>query len=181
MLAYKITAPGLVSTHGQRGRFNIQSGVNYTPEANCARNGFHAAEDPLDCFNYYSRGSDYEYYLVDARGDIDETNGDTKLACTELEIIRRLSLKEFIAAALIYARKYPNRPYNTSIVSKEKGTCRGGFAVVRGKNPKAAGSEIGDLLALIKETSDGVEIALIEVDGERILPDVFYNIEREAV
>lgn len=49
MYAYKGFEPDL-SCRGYR----FVMGKNVTPEANCASNGFHCAEDPLDCLSYYS-------------------------------------------------------------------------------------------------------------------------------
>ena len=49
MYAYKGFEPDL-SCRGYR----FVMGKNVTPEANCASNGFHCAEDPLDCLTYYS-------------------------------------------------------------------------------------------------------------------------------
>lgn len=48
MYAYKGFEPDL-SCRGYR----FVMGKNVTPEANCASNGFHCAEDPLDCLSYY--------------------------------------------------------------------------------------------------------------------------------
>ena len=49
MYAYKGFEPDL-SCRGYR----FVMGKNVTPEANCASNGFHCAENPLDCLTYYS-------------------------------------------------------------------------------------------------------------------------------
>ena len=50
MYAYKGFEPDL-SCRGYR----FVMGKNVTPEANCASNGFHCAENPLDCLSYYTR------------------------------------------------------------------------------------------------------------------------------
>ena len=67
MIAYKGFGPGLIC----RG-YRFQMGKNVTEQANCAENGFHCAENPLDCLYYYSDMKQFEYYLVDAGGDVDE-------------------------------------------------------------------------------------------------------------
>lgn len=48
MIAYKGFLPGLIC----RG-YQFRMGLNVTEKANCAHNGFHCAEDPLDCLRYY--------------------------------------------------------------------------------------------------------------------------------
>lgn len=50
MYAYKGFEPDL-SCRGYR----FVMGKNVTPEANCASNGFHCAENPLDCLSYCSK------------------------------------------------------------------------------------------------------------------------------
>ena len=49
MIAYKGFEPGLIC----RG-YHFVMGLNITDKANCRANGFHCAEDPLDCLTYYS-------------------------------------------------------------------------------------------------------------------------------
>ena len=49
MIAYKGFHPGLVCRD-----YQFVMGLNTTDEANCAQNGFHCAENPLDCLSYYS-------------------------------------------------------------------------------------------------------------------------------
>ena len=49
MIAYKGFRPGLIC----RG-YQFVMGLNTTEKANCRENGFHCAEDPLDCLSYYS-------------------------------------------------------------------------------------------------------------------------------
>ena len=71
-------------------------------------------------------------------------------------------------------------------VQREHGVSRNGYAIVRGKEPAACG-KLGDILAFARErreTEEICQIAVVEVDGEKILPDVWYDIDfvkREAV
>lgn len=102
MYAYKGFEPNL-SCRG----YQFVMGKNVTEEANCARNGFHCAENPLDCLSYYSDMDRSIYCLVQPSGDIDEDDWDSKIACTELTILRRLTRKEFFLHALAYMVDHP--------------------------------------------------------------------------
>lgn len=173
MIAYKGFAPGLVC----RG-YQFHMGKNVTDKANCRANGFHCAENPLDCLTYYSDMASSEYYLVNAGGDVDEDSGDSKIACTELTIIKRLDLHDFLLHALAYMVDHPLLAWNGH-VQAERGTASRGFAIVRGIAPAAKGQR-GDLLALAKESPNGsgiLQIALARVDGKTIMPDTWYGID----
>ena len=71
-------------------------------------------------------------------------------------------------------------------VQREHSISRNGYAVVRGKAPTACG-KLGDILAFAREqreTETICQIAVAEVDGEKIQPGVWYDIDfvkREAV
>lgn len=138
MYAYKGFEPDL-SCRGYR----FVMGKNITPEANCASNGFHCAEDPLDCLTYYSDMDRSIYCLVQPGGDIDEDDRDSKIACTELTILRRLTRKEFFLHALAYMVDHPCRKVSDK-VQREHSTSRNGYAIVRGKTPAACG-KLGDI------------------------------------
>ena len=165
--------------------YRFVMGKNVTPEANCASNGFHCAEDPLDCLSYYGDMNRSIYCLVQPGGDIDEDDRDSKIACTELTILRRLTRKEFFLHALAYMVDHPGRKVSDK-VQREHSTSRNGYAIVRGKTPAACG-KLGDILAFARERRETeviCQIAVVEVDGEKILPDVWYDIDfvkREAV
>ena len=58
MLAYKGFEKGLIC----RG-YQFEMGLNITEKANCVENGFHCAENPLDCLTYYSNIKNSEYYI----------------------------------------------------------------------------------------------------------------------
>ncbi len=173
-LAYKITAPGMVATMGN-GNFKLRIGLNVTPAANCAKNGFHCAENPLDCLNYYHDPRGHEIYLVSVGGDVDEDARDSKISCTELKIIREITLAEFVAAALLYIRKYPKRPVH-SRVKKEKAVAQNGFCIAKGKNPRCKG-DVGDILGFVKTEQKQLTLKVLIVDGEKIKPDVWYTSE----
>ena len=66
MIAYKGFRPGMICID-----YQFQMGLNVTDKANCRQNGFHCAENPLDCLNYYGDIDHSEYYIVNAGGDID--------------------------------------------------------------------------------------------------------------
>ena len=171
MIAYKGFYPGLIC----RG-YQFVMGLNVTEQANCAANGFHCAEDPLDCLTYYSNMEQSEYYLVDAGGDVDEDERDSKIACTELTIIKKLKREEFFLHALAYMVDHPGREWNHH-VKKDQSRAQYGFAVVRGADPIASGKK-GDILAFAKEAPDTnkiIQVAMVRVDGKQIKPNQWYD------
>ena len=176
-IAYKAFAPDLSCTSGGN-RYQYRPGVwNEEPEANCAKNGFHCAENPLDCLSYYPEWDHAVYYMVLAAGDMDEDAHDSKISCTKLKLVKQLNKMEFVAHSLNYLKKYPYLQENR-LVCKDKGSAFRGFVIVRGKAPKAMG-QTGDILGFAKEEKDSkriVEIGLQVVDGINILPDTLYSI-----
>lgn len=146
MIAYKGFRPGLIC----RG-YQFVMGLNTTEKANCRENGFHCAEDPLDCLSYYSSLEHSEYYIVNAGGDIDEDEHDSKIACTELTVIKRLTKEELFLHGLAYMVDHPRRVWS-SHVAANRAMANCGYAVVRGKDPVAIAyvlpSQIGIILTL---------------------------------
>lgn len=171
-LAYKAFEPGLIC----RGhRFHL--GVNRAEEANCVKNGFHCAEDPLDCLTYYPDIHRAVYCLVSADGDIDEDAVDSKIACTELKILRVLSLEDYFLHILIHLAKHP-RGKRSYRIQEDRGTASNGYAIVRGRTPCAKG-EAGAILAMLSTDVKGeaLQLAVHVVDGVTLLPDVYYDID----
>lgn len=171
MIAYKGFHPGLVCRD-----YQFVMGLNVTEKANCAANGFHCAENPLDCLRYYGDMDSSEYYLVQPGGDVDEDEIDSKIACTELTILKKLEREEFFLHALAYMVDHPGREWN-QYVQKDKGRAQYGYAVVRGIDPIASGRK-GDILAFARESQDSkkiIQIAVVPVDGRKIRSGVWYD------
>ena len=74
---------------------------NYTEKAACRKTGFHCAENPLDCLIYYSNPDLAQYCVVEVAGERQEEGDDSKIACTQLRIVRRLTLLELLMKSLI--------------------------------------------------------------------------------
>ncbi len=171
MIAYKGFHQGLIC----RG-YQFVPGLNRTEKANCRENGFHCAENPLDCLTYYSDMDQAEYYIVNAGGDLDEDGSDTKISCTELTVLKRLSKEDFFLHSLAFMADHPLREWS-SHVSKDRAEASHGYAVVRGIDPAARG-KAGDMLAFAKEDPVSgriVQIALAQVDGKKVRPDTWYG------
>ena len=172
MIAYKGFEPGLVC----RG-YHFQMGLNVTDKANCACNGFHCAENPLDCLTYYPNMSQSEYYLVNAGGDVDEDNCDSKISCTELTVLKKLDRKEFLLHALAYMMDHPGRKCGGSVTRDIGAAGKNSFVIVRGVDPLAKGGR-NSILAFAKEepgTGKIVQVTLTCVGGKRAKPDVWYD------
>ncbi len=174
MIAYKGFSKGLIC----RG-YQFQMGLNVTEKAHCARNGFHCAEDPLDCLTYYSNMDTSEYYIVNAGGDVHEDGSDSKISCTELTVIKHLSRMDFFLHGLAYMVDHPHRKWSNHVKKDEASvTEHQTYAVVRGCDPIARGPK-GCILAFAKEDEAGniIQIALTEVDGQKFLPGVWYGVD----
>lgn len=182
IMAYKGFRKDLSCTLGG-GRYQYRVGEWHEEDrAECARTGFHCAENPLDCLTYYPDMKQSVYYIVLADGDVNEDGVDSRISCTRMKLVKELALKEFVMHSLNYIFKHPYRK-NGRRVKGELGKAEGGFAVVRGKHPAAKG-KLGDILAFAKEEPDRrdiYELGLYEVDGKEILPDVWYDINGRRV
>lgn len=181
MIAYKITAPGMVATKGGND-FQLKMGLNETPQANCRRNGFHCAENPLDCLNYYPNPEGNEIYIVSAGGDIDEDDVDSKISCTELTVLQEITIADFVACALLYIKKYPTRKTHARVKTMAA-AAQDGFAIAKGKNPRCKGVKVGDVLGFVKQTNDNEvdQLGVIIIDGDKYRPNVWYRIDGTVV
>jgi len=171
MLAYKAFRPGMVCLG-----YQFQMGLNRTEQANCRQNGFHCAANPLDCLVYYPDINQSEFYLVDAGGDVHEDGSDSKISCTELTILARLPVKEFFLHGLAFLSDHPKLEQSKS-VSRDSAKALRGYAAVCGEDPIAQGKQ-GDILAFAQkcpQTGKVTQISLTQVDGETIMPDIWYD------
>lgn len=173
MIAYK----GFDKNLSCRG-YQFKMGLNVTEKAKARAYGFHCAENPLDCLTYYGNMNSADYYIVNAGGDVNEDGNDTKISCTELTIIKKLTLEDFVLHALAYMVDHPKREWNGYVIKDKGAANHHRFAIVRGKDPIAKGGK-GDILAFAKESESGeiVEIAMGVVDGKKIKPNTWYGLD----
>ena len=182
MLAYKGFREDLTCTFG-RGAFQYQVGQIITSEGSKAQHtGLHCAENPVECLRWYPLGSGNRYFLVEAAGSIDELGGtDTQLACTEMTLLKELSLKEFAGHAMMYIVKHPLRDWKCDrrmiqIAEDEAEADENSIAIARGPHPKVKGKR-GAVLGLIRDNGGLIEDAkLFTVEGE-IGPDTWYTLK----
>ena len=180
--AYKAFTPGLKCRD-----YQYKMGLNVFDEANCVKNGAHCCEEPFNCLDYYGNFENNEFYLVYADGEVHEDGSDTKIACTHLEIISRLTVYDFVSEELNYiARHYPQRVFHRSI-KHDKGTVDredNPFVAVLGKHPMARGRKIGDVLGMAATSWDEqevVQLGIIVIDGDKFKQDVWYDINGREV
>ncbi len=176
MRAYKAFNIGLKC----RG-YQFVMGKNVCEEANCVCNGFHCAENPIDCLSYYPNVRTSEYWIVDAGGDIDEDSIDSKISCTELTLLKKLSVKEFLLHCLVWLSK--DLRYRThSYVSSECGSAERGFAIVFGINPVAKGRD-GDILAILQfnKFDKAIAYGIYVVGMSGIKSGKYYNVMGQEV
>lgn len=117
-----------------------------------------------------------EYYLVRPCGDLDEDAVDSRISCTQLWVLRKLEPQEFFLHALAYMADHPQMPDGCD-VKRERAQAWNGYAVVRGKHPRAKG-KLGDILAFAREAVNGPKIehlSLCVIDGKERLPDTWYD------
>ncbi|MCD8110863.1 MAG: hypothetical protein LUE14_12365 [Clostridiales bacterium] len=175
-IAYKAFNPDLSCGHGS-GRFRyLPQQWNEEPEANCVRNGFHSAEDPVDCLSYYPLWDNAVYWAVLLDGEMNEDGTDTKIASTRLKPLRQLTLEEFVFCACKYRADHPY--LSQEDVEKSLGN-GASIRIVRGKDPSAEGNK-GDVIGLLKEAADSpriTDISVFTIDGRNFLPGVVYGLD----
>ena len=186
MLAYKGVNRSLQATMGSGVyQFEINKTV-YVDSSKTTKSGFHCAEDPLDCFFYYRPDGNNRFFLVDAAGSIDEDAVDSRIACTELTLIKELSLKEMTAHALKYIILHPYRDNERrrSVIVDEtvQGTGKYHICIARGPQPKAKGKN-GSIIGFLQETEPGcfVGARVIIVGEEGVKENTWYTLKENRI
>ena len=167
ILGVKAFTPRLTAVKG-KGEYQYKPGKNVTEKAKCANTGFHLCEDPLDCLSYYDWDclSYYDwdgknqFWAVAAGGDIDEDGTGTRISCTELTLIRRLTADEFLLLHANYAMTHP---------AERQDTQKGPFHIAYSGG--LVSGKLDDWLCSIKEA----DCVICQVDGVKILPDTAYT------
>lgn len=182
MIVYKGMREDMTCTLG-RGTFQYRLGETVKEvRSKTAGAGLHCTENPLLVLEWYPLGGTNRYFLCEAAGSIDEDQSDNKIACTELTVIRELSVKELAGHGMMFMLQHPMRKWEQTgdmlsvAAGRAVAACAGAIAIARGEEPKAKGAA-GSYLGLIKESGGLIEAArLFEVKGE-IKPDTWYTIE----
>jgi hypothetical protein len=180
MIAYKGVGLDGANRLG-KGKIVYEVGKTYTEEkSKTVASGFHCCENPFECLSYYNLGDD-RFFEVEAGGSIDE-DGDERIACTEMTVLRELSIPDFMFAGITYMVTHPKRDkweQNKKNLVVGKDTAEGELVTIaRGRSPKAAGIE-GGYIGLIQESSKGeiINVRLKKVDGREIKPGTYYTLK----
>jgi len=80
--------------------FKFEVGKTYTHKGTIkiCESGFHACENPFDCWNYYDINS--RYAIVKQSGEIEKHISDSKIVSAKIKIEAELSISEFIENAV---------------------------------------------------------------------------------
>lgn len=177
MIAYKGFNKDLVCTMG-RGMFQYEVGKTYKEDkAQCAGTGFHCVEEPIEVLSWYS-SKDSRYCIVIAGGDVHE-DGNDKISCTEMTILKEVTLMELGMLECEWIIQHPKRTPSKKVERDEGEAAPDGIVIVKGKNPRARGKE-GSVLFLLQEKDGRVVRAAVyavrEVDGD-IKPDQWCGVD----
>lgn len=185
MIAYKGFTKELTARLG-RGEYQFRAGETVREESSkTARSGFHCCENPFECLSYYPMGQGNRYFQVEAAGSIDE-DGTERIACTELTLLRELSVKELAGHGMMYIVQHPMREkwkqsYSLLKVCEDTAYAdrEGAVAIARGQHPKVKGAA-GSILGLILEPQPGViTAARLFVTGRNAKPDTWYTLKED--
>lgn len=157
MIAYKGFTKDLKSImgNGKPETCSFQPGSTMTEEnSKTGQSGYHCCDHPFGCLDYYGWNGQNRFFKVEASGDINE-DGKGRIACTQITLLKELSLPEMAMEEMIYMIEHPDREgwecnHHMARVVKDEGICTdGGAMIVRGERPRAkgpAGSFIGFLI-----------------------------------
>lgn len=176
-MCFKMTDPGL-KCRGYQFKADV---VNTCDAATCVREGFHAAENPLDCFSYYGSFDNSEFWLCLADGEIHEDLSDTKLSCTELVFVKRLELFEMVAFACQYILRNPKRKLSERVKRDMGQTDSNGYVIVIGENPLGGCACGGKAIGLVRTDESGTPVEFAVLTEDAIEEGNVYNMAGEVV
>nr|DAK93684.1 MAG TPA: hypothetical protein [Caudoviricetes sp.] len=167
-------------------------------KADCCRSGMHACENPLDVLHYYPLKDGPRFFEVECGGNVDKSEEDSKLACTELTVKGELNFAGLVKATVnaVFNRVKGKEPFssgysstagssgNSSTAAATGAYCRAkadgkdNVAVANGAHGKARGI-LGCYLVLTEYDNDGNMLwaKMAKVDGTHIKENVWYTLK----
>ena len=83
--------------------------------ADCCHAGMHACENPFDVLHYYPLKDSPRFFEVECGGDVDKSEEDSKLACTELTVKGELNFAGLVKATVnaVFNRVKGKEPFSS--------------------------------------------------------------------
>ena len=167
-------------------------------KADCCHAGMHACENPLDVLHYYPLKDSPRFFEVECGGDVDKSEEDSKLACTELTVKGEVKFAGLVKATVnaVFNRVKGKEPFSSGRCSTagSSGRCstaaatgsycrtkvdgKDSIAVANGYKSKARGA-MGCYIVLTEYDDDGNMLLakMAKVDGSSIKENVFYTLK----
>lgn len=167
--------------------YSFEPGKTYEEEySKCIESGFHCASDPFDCLNYYKWDDKNQFYIIEALGDIDETDGDSKIACTKIKFPKKpLTMAQYVLEEVRYIISNPKKKYCNIHGGKVRRTVdehtqfniEHGAIVAVGENPKVSAG-IGTLVFFVIISDNEVRnISSVVIDGKDYKTNTYLSYE----
>ena len=189
MLAYK----GFNKDMTCRG-YQFEEGREYYEDnAVLCESGFHACENPLDCFSYYSP-ADSVYHEVELDEVSEKKSDDSKICGKHIKIGARLNILNIVNLAVEYINSKiddEKKETNTGYRSAATNTGDQSAAAVEGKDSVAistgfdskAKAALGSAICICErgkrngETYPLLAIKAAIIDGKTLKPDTWYKLK----
>ena len=174
--------------------FQYEEGKTYEEDAaDLCNKGFHACEDPLDCFNYYGPASS-QFREVILDGISDQREEDSKVCAKKITIGVRLNFSQMVKASFDFRWSKSTLEPGASATGDNgaasatgwggaaSATGKEGIAAALGPKSRAKGA-LGCWIILAEfdnwngEVYPIKDIKTFKVDGDVILPDTYYTLQ----
>ena len=112
----------------------------------CCNNGFHFCEYPLDVFSYYAP-SDSRFCEVEALGDIDKEEKNTKIATNKIKIGAELNFESLTKAAINFIYERVNKEETEETIKNKNNSIAsntGYSSVASNTGDRSVASNTGD-------------------------------------
>ena len=202
MKAYKGFNQDMTCTPVPGVKFQFEEGKTYEePTADLCNSGFHACEDPLDCFGYYPPSSSV-YHVVELEDVSENRENDSKVCGKRISIGARIDLASIIKASVdLRFSKVEKAKRKTNSGDRGAATNSGDRGAATNSGYQGAATNSGEEGVAINLGIDGrvmgalhtwivcdewelrnggwhrVNLKSAYVDGETIKPDTWYRLE----
>ena len=87
----------------------------YEDKDDCCHAGMHACENPLDVLRYYPLRDSPRFFEVECGGNVDKSEEDSKLACTELTVKGEVNFAGLVKATVnaVFNRVKGKEPFSS--------------------------------------------------------------------